>query len=374
MNRKKLVCLCTAFVLLASLAGCAEQADGASVSEPKDNAVAVEVAEAAVGSIRTTKEITGKVTADSEVAVVSPLPGEVVSVRVSVGDRVKKSDILFTMDKEDVEKQYRPLKDSYDRTVALRDATMAQLRQNLDNTRKLYEIGAASRLEVEQAELAVLQQQTNFDTQIDQLQTNLDNITDTLQDASVTAPISGTVTSLSVSEGGMTSSASPALILSKLDVVTIQFSVSETVLSSIYAGQPVIIDVPAAAGARYETVISSVSPSVDPYTQLYTVKASLDNEDGLLTSGMFVGATLDTGLHEDVVLAPTKAISTVSGRQVIYIVVDGAARRVEVETGMVSGDDTEVISGLSGGEQVIVKGQSYVDDGQAVRIVEGDAQ
>ena len=48
-----------------------------------------------------------------------------------------------------------------------------------------------------------------------------------------------------------------------------------------------------------------------------------------------------------------------------------AARRVTVETGLVSKTSTEILSGLTAGERVVIKGQSYLSDGAAVRVVDG---
>ena len=89
--------------------------------------------------------------------------------------------------------------------------------------------------------------------------------------------------------------------------------------------------------------------------------------------GAFADVTFFTNRRTDTVTIPSDAILTNGEIQYIYTVTGTTAHKVEIETGVVGAGVTEVTSGLSGGETLVVKGQSYLSDGAAVRIVSGEA-
>jgi membrane fusion protein (multidrug efflux system) len=68
---------------------------------------------------------------------------------------------------------------------------------------------------------------------------------------------------------------------------------------------------------------------------------------------------------------PSNAIVETQGEKVVFVIVDGKATRRPVETGFVEGDITEIVSGLTAGEQLCVKGQRDLRDGAPVEILEG---
>jgi RND family efflux transporter MFP subunit len=366
MNLKKIIL----FVLITALllSGCAKTAEEGTAQPVESTATAVETALSAKGDLAVRRELSGKVEADADVAVMAPLPVKVTSVNVKIGDKVAEGDVLFVLDKTDVEKQYRPLKDNYDRTKAVAEETLRQQRQNLEDTKTLYEAGFASKKEVDGLTLALMSQEAQFAATLDTLGTNMDAIEDTLADASVKAPTAGIISSISVVEAGTASPAAPSAVISRTDRVSASFEVSESLLKGLTVGQPVTVTASAVDGV-YEAEISSISPSASPITKLYTVKAEVDNKDGALRSGMFVTATLESERRENTVTVPSGAIVAETGGDVVFVVEGGVAHKVSVETGLVSGDVTEIVTGLKGGEEIVVKGQSYLEDGDEIRIV-----
>ena len=92
-----------------------------------------------------------------------------------------------------------------------------------------------------------------------------------------------------------------------------------------------------------------------------------------LSIGLFARACFRTDARTDAVLVPTEAILTSEEEQYVYIVEDDTAYRVTVTTGLVGEEETEIVTGLTGGEQLVTRGQSYLSDGAPVRITEGSA-
>ena len=118
--------------------------------------------------------------------------------------------------------------------------------------------------------------------------------------------------------------------------------------------------------------MASVAGAVSTTTALYEVHIDLP-EELQVSIGMFATVKFLTDQREDVVLIPSDAILTEDGQQYVYIVEGDAAFRVNVTTGLVGASQTEIAAGLQGGEQMVTRGQTYLSDGAAVRVVEGAA-
>lgn len=378
MKTRYLAALAAAALSFALLSGCTqteppagEEGSAPAVPEQKETMIPVETARARVGEIALPKSVSGTILSDSDVPVVPMLPGKVDEVRVKEGEYVAKDQVLFVMNKDDILKQVQPARDAYARTKSIADETLATMRENAENTRILYEAGAASKAQLDQAELQLHTQQTQFESQLDQLKVQLDQAEDSLRDLTVKAPAAGVITSLSVIEGTLASNTQAAAIISKTDTVTASFAVPETIYSIVSEGMPISISVAAASDEAYQSVISSVAPAADPRTGLYTVKAALDNPDGKLAPGLFATASFTTERRENAVLIPSQAILTTSGEQVVYTVADGRAKRAVVTCGITDGVETEILTGISEGDEVVVTGQSYLEDGAAIQVTGG---
>ena len=84
-----------------------------------------------------------------------------------------------------------------------------------------------------------------------------------------------------------------------------------------------------------------------------------------------IPALSDALTAADAVVVPTEAILTSNEMQYVFVVEDGVARQTEVTTGLIGSGVTEITSGLKVGQQLVIMGQAYLDDGAAVRVVEG---
>ena len=91
-------------------------------------------------------------------------------------------------------------------------------------------------------------------------------------------------------------------------------------------------------------------------------------------NGMFADVTFHTDVSENTIVVPTEAVLTRGETQYVFVVENGAAKYVEVLTGLTGNGVTEVLSGLSAGQQLVTVGQAYLSDGDPVRIVSGDTE
>ena len=365
--KKQAIALLLALLMTASLVGCSKDEQENDGEENASSGTAVEVQTVERGDIFTESTVTGNVMANRNVPVMPPVAGMVKEVMVQTGDLVEEGDVLFTMDTADIRDTYKALLDSYDSSKALLDEQVRQAQQSLDNLLVLYEMGAVAKTTVEQTELALLQAQTSRETTLAQM--GVDNVLDVLEDPNVRATVSGTVTSVAVTAGVMASDTSVGVVVSEIGKPQAVVNVSEALQPYIRVGDQVEVTISSQTEPITGTV-ASVSSAVNVQTGLYQVNIDL-SEELQVSIGMFATVTFRTDARYDAVLAPTEAILTDGGEQYVFVVSDGAAYRVVVTTGLAGDTQTEITSGLSGGESLVVVGQSYLSDGAPVRIVEG---
>ena len=172
-------------------------------------------------------------------------------------------------------------------------------------------------------------------------------------------------------ENNYVSTAAPLAVIDDASQMKITVSVSEALVPQLSIGDAADVTV-SAAGASFSAVISAVDQTANMQTKLYGV--TLDVPDGVkgLLSGMFADVTFRTGGSDSAVIVPTEAILTSGDTQYVFVVENDAAKQVTVETGIIGDGITEITSGLAGGETLVTVGQSYLHDGDAVRVVSGE--
>ena len=312
------------------------------------------------------------------------------AVYAEAGDEVQAGDVLCTLDlgstlasHNAASISYRSSVQSYNDQSAVFEKQIALLEKSVRDLKELYEIGAASQLEIDQAELqlqtAVAQRNSTLSqleagmqnalSSVEQLNTVLENV-----DArgNVIAPSSGTLVTMNATEGGFTSTTMPVAVIDGVEQMKAVVQVSEALVPKLSAGDTADVSV-SAANQTFEAVIRSVERAANMQTRLYTVTLTLPSDaDGLL-AGMFADVTFHTDVSEDTIVVPTEAVLTRGETQYVFVVENGAAKYVEVLTGLTGNGVTEVLSGLSAGQQLVTVGQAYLSDGDPVRIVSGES-
>lgn len=392
MTQKRIFTLALTGALMLSLTACggdSSAASGSASSQDASAGVAVQVQEVALDTIATENKVSGKVVADSQTSIMVAASAKCTKVYVEAGDQVKAGDPICTLDLASTLASQSAAQISYDATVQsyqdqkdILDKQIAMAQDNVNNLKALFEIGAASQLEIDNAELTLQQAVAGRDSALAQLEagmqsgkSNLKQLASVLENVdakgNVVAPASGTLVSLSATENGFVSPSMPVAVIDGAEQMKIAVSVSEALVPKLAIGDEADVTV-SAIGASFTSTIRSVEKTANPQTKLYTVTLSVPAEVGGLLSGMFADVIFRTDTSENAVVIPTEAIMTSAGVQYVYIVEGDAAKYVEVTTGLAGNGITEVISGLSAGQQLVTVGQAYLSDGDPVRIVSGE--
>ena len=389
MKHKKLTALCLA-ASMTVLAGCGASGDtSAASSETEDKGVAVQVETVSAGSIATENKVSGKVAAENTSTIMVAAAAKCTAVYVEAGDRVEAGDKICTLDLASTLASYNAANINYGATVqsyqdqkAILDQQVALAADNVKNTKALFDIGAASQLEVDQAEVNYKSAVAGRNSALSQLEAGIESarsgveqLSDVMENVdangNIIAPISGTLLSLSATEGGYVSNAMPVATIDGADQMKITVSVSETLVPKLTSGDKASVTV-SAAGQSFDATIRAVEQAANMQTQLYTVTLAVPADVTGLLSGMFADVTFHTDRADNVIVVPTEAILTGGQEQHVYIVEDGTARYVAVTTGLTGDGITQITSGLTEGDQLVTVGQSYLSDGAAVRVVSGE--
>ena len=348
--------------------------------------VAVQVETVTANTIATENKVSGKISADNESTILIATAAKCTAVYVQAGDQVQARDILCTLDLGSSLASYNAARISYNSTVqsyqdqkAILDKQVSLAADNVNNTKALFEIGAASQLEIDQAELnyqnavagrnsALSQLEAgiqNAKSGLEQLDTALENVD---QAGNVIAPQAGTLVTMNAVENSFISNSMPLAVIDGADQMKVTTSVSETLVPKLSAGDTADVYV-SAIDQSFSATIRSVERAANMQTKLYNVTLTVPADVGGLLSGMFADVTFHTDVSENTIVVPTEAILTSAGVQYVYVVEDGAARYVEVTTGLTGSGVTEITSGLTEGQQLVTVGQAYLADGDPVRIV-----
>lgn len=389
MNWKRFLSLTVAGAMALAMTGCRSKEEDSSQQDDAAVGVAVQVQQVELSSIATDNNVSGKVAADSQTSIMVAAAAKCTAVYVEAGDEVKAGDKICTLDLASTIAAYNAAKITYDSTVnsyadqkAVLDKQIALYEKNLKDTKALFDIGAASQAEIDQAELTLMGAKNQRETALSQLEagmqsykSNMQQLDQVLQDVdskgNVIAPVSGTLVSLSATENGYVSASMPVAVINGAEQMKITVSVSEALVPKLAIGDQADVAV-SAAGAQFSGTVRSVEKAANMQTQLYTVTLSVPAEVSGLLSGMFAEVTFHTDRADGVITVPSQAVLTRGDTRYVFVVEDGAAKYVEVTLGMMGSGVTEVTSGLTAGQQLVTVGQSYLSDGDPVRIVSGE--
>jgi membrane fusion protein (multidrug efflux system) len=159
-------------------------------------------------------------------------------------------------------------------------------------------------------------------------------------------------------------------IMSLHDIATVRvlIEVVEREIPLVKIGQKAELRAEAYPDQVFEGTVTRIVQALNRATRTMTVEVDLPNRDRGLKGGMFARVEVLVGTHPQALQIPIDAVSRLEDTQYVYVVREGKARRVDIETGARNGDRIEILKGLVGHEQVIVSGKDLVHDGTPVQI------
>lgn len=386
MKYNRIIALMLALVMALSLTACGEE----EVQEEGPAGIAVQVQTVLPDTIATENKVSGKISADNSSTIMIGSTAKCTAVYAQAGDLVEAGDLICTLDLGSTLAQYNAARIGYDSAVqsyqdqkGILDRQVQLAADNVTNTKALFEIGAASQLEVDQAEINYQSAVASKNSALAQLEAGIQNAKSGLEQldivmdnvdtsGNVIAPMSGTLATMNAVEGSYISSSLPVAVINGSDQMRITTSVSEALVPQLAIGDVADVYV-SAIDSTFAATIRSVERSANMQTQLYSVVLTVPADVSGLLSGMFADVTFHTNISENTLVIPSDAILTSNDVQYVFIVEDDIAHHTEITTGLTGSGVTEVLSGLKEGQQLVVLGHHYLAEGDPVRIVDGTA-
>ncbi len=356
MTRRQL--LMTAFVLL--LAGACARED-ISPQATDGEQLSAELLTVAPEEIPETYTTTGTLIADDRVEIASRLMGFIRNLRVREGSKVKKGQLLLTIDPTEIEAQLSEAR----ARLAQAQARFNEIEADYKRYKKLFEQHLIPASQFQKSELAL--QVAREDLRV--AQANLRRVEVQLQYAEIRSPVDGVVVEKLKQAGDIANPGAPILTIENPANIVLKTFIREDHVRNVQVGDRLAIIVDAAK-LRTVGTVTQVVPAGDPATHSYLVKATLEETRGVRI-GMFARAEFLIGSKWGI-LIPAEAIVRRADLPGIYIVdEDGIAHFRMLRTGRQLDGRVEILAGLKGGERIVLRAEAPVHSGDRIIAAHG---
>jgi RND family efflux transporter MFP subunit len=190
----------------------------------------------------------------------------------------------------------------------------------------------------------------------------------------IRSPIAGVVTDRPLFAGEMANAGQPIVTVMDVSTLIAKIHLSPQQATALKLGDEATVNIPGEeAPARGEVTL--ISPELDAGSTTLEVWVSVPNRDGKFKVGTSVHVSVSSRTVKNAVSVPNEAlIATKSGDPAVMVIgPDGVASQKAVKTGISDGHDTQILSGVAAGDQVVTKGAYGMDDGTKVKIGAADA-
>ena len=271
------------------------------------------------------------------------MAGRITKINVEIGDFVKEGQILAEIDKAQLLQAQLQLQNQ---------------EVELQRLKSLYEAGGLS-----QSDYDAIQMQYNV------LKTQVENL---IENTTLRSPINGVVTARNYDVGDMYAMSMPIFTVEQIVPVKLLVGISESDYSKVKKGDSVQITADAIPGKTFYGKVNRIYPTVDPATRTFTVEVKVDNNYKTLRPGMFVRATINFGVNNNVVIPDMAVVKQQgSGERFVYVLnEDNTVTYQKVLLGRRMGAEYEVLEGISNGAKVVTGGQIRLKDGIKVTVNE----
>ena len=375
------------------------------LNRPKKAEASLQTALVSRRDIGSAVQATGTIKAmvGAEVKVGSRITGKVERLYARIGDRVKKGDVIVELEQEDLKSRVAKAKADLElaeanlavirsgsRKEEIREAEekVEQARSTLDLSKKIldrekgllakgyttqetvdraekeYAVSLSQYKAAQEAIQIVKEKFTKEEidaavAKVEQAKASLKEVQVQLSYATITAPISGTIASVTTQQGETVSAglSAPTFItiidLSRLEVDTY---VDETDIGKVKVGQEATFTVASFPDKDFKGKVMAIYPKaiIQDNVVYYVTIISFENPEGLLRPEMTATVNISLQKKENVLTVPNGAIRRDGGKKVVFVTQNNQPVKREVKTGWKDSSYTEVLSGLNEGERVVI--------------------
>lgn len=365
-NKKLLLVLFIIPVLM--LSACAGEDE--PVEDESQDAIAVEVEAVVQKDLAIETFAMGELSPNSVYNVNALVSGDVVQVKdIKPGDTVTKDDILFVLDKENLQET---------RSNQLRQLNISkqQAENSLQNAKKtyednliLFETGSIAKMQLDNSKLQYDQAQLQYEQAISQINSTMDELDTQSDNLEVRAPVSGIVSSKNI-EKDMFATNQNGFTIIQNDPIIFNAGIIEKYINEIKVGQKARVRIPT-LDQEVEGEVKSVSISKQGST--YPVEITIGNQALDLRPGMYAEVNITYNQINDSICVPREAVLDENGTKYVYVLgeaVDGFNKVIRKNVEVLGNNDTLVRINNQEllGEQVVTKGNTFISSETLVNV------
>lgn len=317
------------------------------------------------------RTFSGVARADVESRLSFRVAGTVEEVRVEVGDRVRRGQLLARLDPIDYELQVEQAEAAVAQTVAGERRAAA----DYDRVRGLYENNNASKSDLDAARAAAESAKAQREAAEKQLEQARQRVAYTR----LGSPAAGAIASVEVEVNESVQAGHPIMLLSAGGETEVEVAVPEALISRIERGQPVTVTFDALPGRSFPAKVTEVGVAAVGTATTFPVTVRLDGADieegGEVRSGMTAEVAFRFAGGEGRILVPPVSVGEDRQGRFVFVVESGTGsearavvHRRAVEVGELTSDGLEITSGLEPGERIATAGVRRLEEGLEVRI------
>ena len=337
------------------------------------------------GSFSKKVDATGEIFATELIDVGAQVSGQIKKLYVKLGDQVKKGDMIASIDSSTQQNSV----DNKEAQLAIYKAQLesAKVALNIaktqfDRENALFSKNATSKQEFETAKNTFSSNSAKIkelEAQIKQTNIELSTAKINLGYTKITAPRDGTVVSVQVEEGQTVNAnqTTPTIVnIADLSHVKMKMQIAEGDITKIKVGTPVEYSILSEPTKKFQTTVSSIDPGLTTLSDgsygssssskssyssssssssavYYYAQSIVDNKDGILRIGMTTQNELLIANVEDAIIVPSIGIKKDENGTFVYVLKDGKPVKTAVKTGIKDNLDTQIISGINEGDEII---------------------
>ncbi len=301
---------------------------------------------------------TGNLEAEATIMVSTRMMGWVKKIHVTEGQFIQKGDPLISIDDTDLQAK----KSQAEAGIQEATAVLANAEKMASRFQNLYADKSVSKQQLDD----VLTGRDRALAGLEMANAGLREVNVHLSYLDITASADGLVARKMVEEGDMANPGMPLMILEDITRMKVVAHIGEKDISNLKLGDAIRIDITSLDHAVYHAVVEKIIPTANPGSRTYDIEASIPNPEGTLKSGMFARVTLEGSSIPTILVAKGAIIRRGQLTGVWLVRDDNTAHLRWIRLGHTRGEDFEVLSGLKGGEIVVMSSQQPLAEGDKV--------
>lgn len=295
-------------------------------------------------------EIQGVVESDKNVLVSSEVAGRVIDVLVKEGQKVSQGQVL----------------------VRINGDITANSISEVENALKLAEITYKKQKNLYDQHVGTEMQLLQAENQRDALKKQLETLRAQYAKYTITAPVSGTIDNVPVNPGESIMPGMPVVRVVNNSTLKVSAAVSEKYVKAVKIGDAVKVKFPG-IDMEVDAKVGATGQIINPANRTFDMIVYLNQTNEILKPNLLAMVTIYDYVNNNALSIPSNVIMNNGTENYVFVLEtkgkETIAKRKVIELGKVSGAETEIISGLDEGDNVITENYKTLNDGDVVNVI-----